>query len=95
MAKTVMIEKLPLDTQRVLEELLTAGEPVVLSRAGRLLGGMIGYGGEEGLEALTPEEEADLRAAIAQGEADLAAGRCMTLDEFKTRNATPLQDKTP
>ena len=42
--------------------------------------------------ALTPEEAADIKAAIAQGEADYATGRCLTLDEFKAKYADKLRE---
>ena len=39
------------------------------------------------LEELTPKEKAELRAAVAQGEADYAAGNFLTLEQFKAKQA--------
>ena len=42
------------------------------------------------LEELTPKEKAELRAAVAQGEADYAAGNFLTLERFKAKHAEKL-----
>jgi len=93
MATTLVLEELPPDTRRLFEDLLTAGAPVIVSRAGQPFGGMIAYAAAPGDApvALTPEEQADLTAVVAQGEADYAAGRYMTLDAFKERHASRLR----
>ena len=91
MAKTVLLEELPPDTRRVFEELLSSEEPVILSRGGQPLGGMIAYHGGPTSEE-TPEEKADLLAAITQGEVDYKAGRYKTLDAFKKQYTARLQE---
>ncbi|HLK56722.1 MAG TPA: hypothetical protein VKU00_09165 [Chthonomonadaceae bacterium] len=91
MAKTITLEELTPDTRKVLEELFSADEPIILSRNGQPVGGVIAYRMQEANEvALTPEDEAELRAAVAQGEADYAAGKFLTLEEFKTKHMAKL-----
>ena len=94
MARTVLMEELPPDTQRVVEELLSSDSPIIFSRGGQTLGGMIAYAPPNGsTPVMTPEEEADIITAIAQGEADYAAGHYVTLDAFKAKYAAKLQEK--
>jgi len=93
MTKTLSLDELPGESQQLIEELLESDQPVIISRAGRPLGGVITYRSQDQPVAeLTAEEEADIRLAIAQGEDDYAAGRYITIDEFKLKNAAKLQD---
>lgn len=93
MSRTVAIEQLPLAARRAFEELLSFNEPIVIARDGEPLGGMIAYGPHAHTVAeITPEEAADIQAAIAQGEADYVAGRYLTLEEFKTKYADRLRE---
>jgi hypothetical protein len=83
------------DTQRVLEELFSAEEPIVLSRNGRPFGGMIAYRMEnETTAAVTPEEERDILDAVTQGESDYRAGNYLTLEQFKVKHAARLHGAT-
>ncbi len=93
MATTLALEELPPDTRRLFEDLLNAGAPVIVSRAGQPFGGMIAYAAPgDAPAALTPAERADLAAVVAQGESDYAAGRYTTLDAFKERHASRLRE---
>jgi hypothetical protein len=57
MAKVIDIEKLSEDTQRVLEEVLSTDEPVLLSRSGKPLGGMVAYSsGKKGSAKADPSQ---------------------------------------
>ena len=87
MAKTISLDELTPDTQRVLEELFTSAEPIVLSRNGRPYGGMIAYRMEDDSHAeMAPEEKHDILTAFAQGELDYHAGNYVTLDQFTTKH---------
>jgi carbamate kinase len=93
MSKTVILEELPPEARRVIEEMASAEEPVIISRGGKPLVGIIAYDSlADRTTEWTPEEEAAVRAAVAQGEADYAAGRHLTLDEFKARYAAKLRE---
>ena len=93
MAKIVMLEELAPDVQCVFEELLASKEPIIFARDGQPLGCMEAYEMSTTVFAeLTPEEEADIMADIRQSEADFAAGRYITLEEFKVKYAAKLQE---
>ncbi len=95
MAKTITLEQLTPDTQKVLEELFSAEEPIVLSRNGRPYGGMIAYRMEDETQAtLSQEEERDLLDAVAQGESDYRNGNYSTLEQFKIKHAGRLRGAT-
>ena len=89
MSKTVSFEELPADTQQVIELLLSSREPIIISRGGEPVGGLMSYDSQTG--AATSDEDAEVKAAIALGEADYAAGRYLTLDEFKAKYADKLR----
>ena len=92
MAKTISLEELTPDIRKVLEEIFSAEEPIILSRNGQPYGGMIAYRMQEAPEQpLTPEETTELRSAVAQGEADYAAGNFLTLEEFKIKHAVRIR----
>ena len=95
MAKTITLEELTPATQKVLEELFSAEEPIVLSRNGQPYGGMIAYRMEDETQAsLTPEEEHDVLDAITQGESDYRDGKYSTLEQFKIKHAGRLRGTT-
>ena len=92
MARTVAMEEWPADVQRVVEDLLSCGEPIYLSRQGQRVGGLLPYEAAVGIEEkLSPEEEEEILAIIKQGEEDFDAGRYITFDELKARLAPRLQ----
>lgn len=90
MAKTVVLEELPADTQRILEQLLSSAEPVILSRNGVPLGGMVSYATDSG-EAADYVDEEEISAVIAAGEAEFEAGQYITLDQFRSKYAAKIQ----
>jgi len=87
LAKTVVIEELPADTQHILEQLLSTDEPVVLSRNGRPFGGMVAYAPDTNVVDSGDHGDRSLRDAVERGEADYAAGRYITLDQFRAKHA--------
>jgi hypothetical protein len=77
----------------VIEEMLRAGEPVILSRNGQPVGTVSGRADWTGQGAiLTDQDVREIEAAVRQGDEDFATGRYMTLNEFRTKYASRLQD---
>jgi hypothetical protein len=92
MAKTVVLEELPADTQRVLGDLLSSEEPVVLSRNGLPIGGMVSCATQQDLIGADQESEHKAAAAaLEQGEKDYGAGNYLTLEQFREKYAERLQ----
>ncbi len=91
MSKTITLEELPEATRRIIEDLFESEEPVEFSRAGEPIGALLAYKPVNGtLYEMSPEEKSEVLEAIRQGEEDYAAGRYITLDEFKIKYAERL-----
>src|SRR4051794_14475955 len=94
MPKTVIMEELSHDARRVLEEMLIADEPVILSRNGKPVGSVFGYRQTKNvmLPPLSLEEIHEIQDAVREGNADYAAGRFITLDQFEEKYVDKLRD---
>lgn len=91
MAVTVAIEEFAADTRSVFEQLLASGEPVVLCRDGQPLAGMVLYSADAEIP-LAPQAKTDLLDSFAESEAEIAAGRYLTLEELKDKYADKLAE---
>ena len=93
MTRTVPIEEFPVDTRRILENLLAPSASVILSRGGEPFGEMAAYDtAPQDFEVETPEEQEEIEAIAEQAHADYAAGRYVTFDAIKARYADILRE---
>jgi antitoxin (DNA-binding transcriptional repressor) of toxin-antitoxin stability system len=92
MALTIAIEEFAADTRNVFEQLLAAGEPVVLCRDGQPLAGMVPYSGDTELLSLTPQAKTELLDSFVESEAEVAGGHYLTLEELKEKYAHKLAE---
>lgn len=91
---TVTMEELPAEARRVIESMLSAGEPVILSRNGEPIGAVSSRPvWADGDFALTEQDIREIEAAVRQGDEDFAAGRFMTIHEFRTKYASQLGEE--
>ena len=88
--KTIALEQLPSETRQVVESWLSAETPVIILRDGIACGDVTPY---ESFDELTPKEEEELMEEFRQGDEDFAAGKYITLDEFKVKYADKLSGK--
>ena len=91
--KTIALEQLPTETRTLVEGWLSEAAPITLSRGGFPCAELTQIEATDDLFDLMPEEEAELREVFRQGDEDFAAGRYITLDEFKLKNADKLSGK--
>ena len=90
--KTVTLEDLTPETQRVVENWFCEKTPVTLERAKRAGGELEFLAPDDDISfEMTPEEEAELLEDIQRAEAEFAAGRFITLDQFKVKYAHRFQ----
>ena len=90
--KTIMLEDLPLETQEVVAGWLLEKAPVMILRDGQFYGELNYLGpDDDALLEITPEEEKEILEDLKQGEAELAAGDCISLDDFKIKYADRLR----
>ncbi len=93
MTRTIPMEELPLDTQRILEKLFASGASVILSRGGEPFGEMTAYSeSRQDFERETPDEEQAIEVIAEQARADYAAGRYVPFEEIKSRYADILRE---
>jgi hypothetical protein len=87
---TIALEELAPETRQVLEEWISSEAPVTFLREGQMCAELTPYA----VFDLTPEEEEELTEIFREGDEDFAAGRYITLDEFKIKYADKLSGKT-
>ena len=85
MSKTIILEDLPIEAQRAVEDLFTSHVPVLLSREGRTIGGMMPIHPDEPFGELSTDERSAIIDAIHQGERDFEAGLGTSLEGFKKK----------
>ena len=90
MNKTIVLEDLPIDAQRAIEELFASRGPVLLSRHGHTVAGVIPIHPNELFPEIGPQERTSILDSIEQGERDYASGLGITLDNFKNAYADRL-----
>ena len=88
----VNFEDLPPAMQKLIDEIIADKEDCLLMRNGEICGRFHYRDPDEDISLeMTPEEEAELLEDIRRGDAEFAAGRFITLDEFKVKYADRLR----
>ena len=91
--KTIELETLTPETRQVVEGWLADESSVMLLRDKQMYAELFACDPSDGLFDLSPEEEEELEEVIRQGDDDFAAGRYITLEEFKIKYADRLSGK--
>ena len=84
--KTLVLEELAPEAQQIMESWLTKKAPINLAREGHLRAELFDADEAISLE-ITPEEEEELLKIFDKAKANFAAGKFITLDQFKAKHA--------
>jgi prevent-host-death family protein len=88
MEKIVPISELQTQARRIVEGVKTTRDPVIITQRGRPAALLVNYEEYEGLLATLDEmSQPDWRERLAEAERDSAAGRGVSLDEFRARRS--------
>lgn len=90
---TVTLEELAPETRQVVEEWISSEMPITFLRDGQLCAELTPLVSSDGSFDLSPEEEEEILEIFRQGDEDFAAGRYITLNEFKIKHADKLSGK--